>query len=57
MWVNYAVSVGLVLGGIGFGIMAKSLNDIWGWIIMGLGGGLVPGLMMFYWWRFSGATR
>ncbi|NLP10714.1 sodium:solute symporter [bacterium] len=33
----------------------KSINDIWGWIIMGLGAGLIiPGMFKFYWWRFNG---
>lgn len=31
-----------------------SINDIWGWIMMGLGGGLlVPSILRFYWWRFN----
>jgi hypothetical protein len=31
-----------------------SINEIWVWLIMGLGGGLlVPGLLKFYWWRFN----
>jgi Na+/proline symporter len=33
----------------------RTINDIWGWIIMGLGGGLmIPGMLKFYWWRFNG---
>lgn len=32
-----------------------SVNDIWGWLMMGLGAGLViPQLLRFYWWRFNG---
>jgi Na+/proline symporter len=32
-----------------------SINDIWDWIIMGLGGGLlVPTFLRLYWWRFNG---
>ncbi len=33
----------------------KNINDIWDWIIMGLGGGLmIPGLLRLIWWRFNG---
>ena len=32
-----------------------SLNDIWGWLTMGLGAGLlVPQVIRWYWWRFNG---
>ncbi|MHC4533383.1 MAG: sodium:solute symporter family transporter, partial [Planctomycetota bacterium] len=35
----------------------KSINDIWDWFIMALGGGLVVGMTLrFYWWRFNGAA-
>jgi SSS family solute:Na+ symporter len=56
MWVNYSISIVLVIGGLIFGFYAKSINDVWGWIVMGLGGGLVPSLLMFYWWRFTGGA-
>jgi len=48
---------GLVLVAISFlfGYTAKSINDIWDWFIMALGGGLlVPFVLRFYWWRFNG---
>ena len=33
----------------------ESLNDIWGWLTMGLGAGLlVPQFIRWYWWRFNG---
>lgn len=33
----------------------RSINDIWGWIIMGLGAGLmIPVVLRLYWWRFNG---
>jgi hypothetical protein len=32
----------------------KNINDIWGWIIMGLGSGMaMPLLLRLYWWRFN----
>lgn len=39
-----------------FAYSVKSINDIWAWLIMGLGTGLmVPGILRFYWWRLNGA--
>jgi Na+/proline symporter len=33
----------------------ESLNDIWGWLTMGLGAGLlIPQFIRWYWWRFNG---
>lgn len=33
----------------------RSINDIWDWIAMSLGGGLlIPTILRFYWWRFNG---
>ena len=46
----------VVLSGFLFAYSLKSVNDIWGWIVMGLGAGtLVPGFLRLYWWRFNGA--
>ncbi|MEN6385772.1 MAG: sodium:solute symporter [Phycisphaerales bacterium] len=34
---------------------SKNINDIWGWLMMGLSGGLiVPLALRLYWWRFNG---
>lgn len=34
----------------------KNINEIWGWITMGLGGAtLVSFFLRFYWWRFNGS--
>jgi len=34
----------------------ESVNDIWAWLTMGLGAGIiVPAFLKFYWWRFNGA--
>ncbi len=33
----------------------RSMNDIWVWIMMGLGSGISTAMMLkFYWWRFNG---
>lgn len=45
----------LVLCSFYFAYSIKSINDIWSWIVMGLGAGLLaPGILRFYWWRFNG---
>ncbi|MCP4379620.1 MAG: sodium:solute symporter [bacterium] len=51
-WVTVAL---LVIGGVLFGRSAKSIHDIWSWLMMGLGGAfLVPNLLRVFWWRFNG---
>lgn len=38
-----------------FAFTIESINDVWGWIAMGIGGGiLVPTFLRLYWWRFNG---
>lgn len=49
---SYISTLILVAAGFVMGVMASSINDLWGWIIMSLGaGGLAPGLLRLYWWR------
>ena len=47
---------GILVNVLGF-LMAystKSINDIWGWITMGLVGGItMPTVLRLYWWRFN----
>jgi len=51
-WATVAL---LVVGGVIFAQNAESIEDIWGWLMMGLGGAfLVPNLLRLYWWRFNG---
>ena len=52
---SWAFCVVLAVLGFLMGYTAKSINDIWDWIIMGLGGGmLIPLFLRLYWWRFNG---
>lgn len=52
IFVSYAATLGLVGGGFAMAAAADNINDIWGWLVMGLGaGGLAPGLLRLYWWR------
>ncbi len=47
--------IGIVGLGLLFAYTLESVNEIWGWIVMGLGAGaLVPGFLRLYWWRFNG---
>lgn len=51
-WVFIAAVV--VIGFI-FAYSVKSIHEIWDWIIMGLGGGMMmPIILRLYWWRFNG---
>ncbi len=56
MYTSYLVSIILVILGFLFTYTIRSINDIWAWLIMGLGSGLSTAIMLkFYWWRFNGA--
>lgn len=51
-WIFIAL---LVSTGFAVGYTTKSINDIWGWIVMSFGAGLlVPAFLRLYWWRFNG---
>lgn len=48
-------SVIIVLLGLIFSIFVKNINEIWGWITMSIGAGMiVPTLARWYWWRLNG---
>jgi Na+/proline symporter len=52
---SYAFTCLLVVAGFVLAYKIQSINQIWGWVMMGLGGGLaIPSLLKFYWWRFNG---
>ncbi|MGB2870160.1 MAG: sodium:solute symporter [Bacteroidota bacterium] len=52
---TYVFTVVLVIIGFVLAYNVESINQIWGWIIMALGGGLaVPSFLKFYWWRYNG---
>jgi Na+/proline symporter len=49
---SYLATFLLIAGGVWMGANAGSINELWGWIIMGLGGGsLAPWILRLYWWR------
>ncbi|MFQ5603112.1 MAG: sodium:solute symporter [bacterium] len=48
-------SILIVLIGLLFTLIIKNINEIWGWITMSMGAGLIiPILARWYWWRMNG---
>ena len=38
-----------------FSLTITNINEIWGWITMGIGAGMfIPQLIRWYWWRYNG---
>lgn len=55
IYTSWAFGVCMVIVGFTLGYFVRSVNAIWGWIMMGLLGGLlVPMTLRFFWWRFNG---
>ena len=45
----------LMVAGFVMAYSTKNINDIWGWLTMGLVGGImIPTVLRLYWWRFNG---
>ncbi|MEE9138580.1 MAG: sodium:solute symporter [candidate division NC10 bacterium] len=56
VWQGRWVTVVIAGTGLVFGLTIKNINDIWGWITMGIGiGMLIPMVVRWYWWRMNGA--
>ncbi|MEE9122974.1 MAG: sodium:solute symporter [candidate division NC10 bacterium] len=56
VWQARWVTVVIAGSGLVFGLTVKNINDIWGWITMGIGiGMLIPMVVRGYWWRMNGA--
>jgi len=48
-------SLMVVVGGVLVGMAARNINDIFDWIMMVLGTGvLIPNVLRWFWWRFNG---
>ncbi|MCU7495688.1 MAG: sodium:solute symporter [Ignavibacteria bacterium] len=48
-------SVLIVVLGVAFSYNISSINEIWGWLSLGLGAGLaIPLVFRWFWWRFNG---
>lgn len=52
---SYIATVLLVFLGIMIGFQGQSIADIWNWMMMALGAGIiVPNVLRWYWWRMNG---
>ena len=52
---SYAANLGIVAVGIAIGFQAESIAEIWNWMMMALGAGvLIPNVLRWYWWRMNG---
>lgn len=55
VYVSYLCTILVVVVGIGFGLMARSIGSITMWLVAGLYGGyLAPNVLKWYWWRLNG---
>jgi Na+/proline symporter len=53
--ISYASSILIVVVGVAFGFMTKSINSILNWIVAGLYGGYIaPNVLKWHWWRLNG---
>ena len=56
IFASWGTVIGIVVCSFLFSRTLDSINDIWGWMMMGFGAGfLVPSFLRLYWWRFNGA--
>lgn len=52
---GYAATLGIVILGMLIGFQAGSITQIWSWMMMALGAGVVmPNVLRWYWWRLNG---
>jgi len=55
IYASYFFSVFQVVVGMAMAYLTESINDIWGWLMMGLSAGMiVPAVLRLHWWRFNG---
>ena len=55
VWQSRFSSVGIVLIALICSLAIKNINEIWGWITMGISAGMfVPQIVRWYWWRLNG---
>lgn len=52
---SYVATIAVVIVGIAIGFQAESIADIWNWMMMALGAGVImPNFLRWYWWRLNG---
>jgi len=56
IYASYGFGALVMLIGFATAYSTKNINDIWGWLTMGLvGGTMVPTVLRLYWWRYNGS--
>jgi SSS family solute:Na+ symporter len=56
IYVSYGFGALVMAVGFATAYSTRSINDIWGWLTMGLvGGTMIPTVLRLYWWRFNGS--
>lgn len=52
---SYVATLLVVTFGLGIGFAGDSIAQIWEWMMMALGAGvIIPNVLRWYWWRFNG---
>ena len=52
---SYIATVLVVVVGIAIGFQGESIEEIWSWMMMALGAGvIIPNVLRWYWWRMNG---
>ena len=55
MFQSRLASIVIVILALLFRLVISNINEIWGWITMGIGAGMfIPQVIRWYWWRFNG---
>ncbi len=56
IYVSYVFGALVMLIGFAGAYSTQNINDIWGWLTMGLVGGImIPTVLRLYWWRYNGS--
>jgi Na+/proline symporter len=56
IYASYGFAALVMIIGFATAYSTRNINDIWGWLTMGLvGGTMVPTVLRLYWWRFNGS--
>lgn len=56
IYASYCFGALVMVVGFATAYSTKNINDIWGWLTMGLmGGTMIPTVLRLYWWRFNGS--
>jgi SSS family solute:Na+ symporter len=56
IYASYGFGALVMIIGFATAYTTRNINDIWGWLTMGLvGGTMIPTILRLYWWRFNGS--